>query len=195
MTDTCEAFFARFEDDFDIDFTDAADLVTDAADLDTDVADFVTDVADFVTDVADFVTDATDFDIVSDDFDKTGSSDGVGCSSEVLERFEIFDFETDNFDEVDFIEVTDFASGFEVKDRFVTDVTDGIAVAEVVRETTGEAFADVADFFDDTDRAEDVLDVFDLADMVEVFDVTDFVDLADVVDFKDVVDFDDCTFD
>ena len=188
MTDACEAFFARLEVDFDVDFTDVADLDTDAAELDTDAADFVTDVADFVT-------DATDFDIISDDFDKTGSSDGVGCSSEVLERFEIFDFDTDNFDEVDFIDVTDFANGFEVKDRFVTDVTDGTAVAEAVRETTGEAFADVADFFDDSDPAEDVLDVFDFADMVEVLDVTDFADLADVVDFKDVVDFDDCTFD
>ena len=115
-TDTCDAFLTRLEVDFDVDFTDIADLVFDVTDLDTDVADFV--------------TDATDFADITDDFDKTGSSDGEGCSTEVFERFDVFDFDADNFDEVDFIDVTDFASGLEVKDRFVTDITDGTAVAE-----------------------------------------------------------------
>ena len=150
-TDTCDAFLTRLEVDFDVDFTDIADLVFDVTDLDNDVADFATDVADFVTDVADFAidvadfatdvadfatdvadfaTEATDFADITDDFDKTGSSDGDGCSTEVFERFDVFDFDADNFDEVDFIDVTDFASGLEVKDRFVTDITDGTAVAD-----------------------------------------------------------------
>ena len=136
-TDTCDAFLTRLEVDFDVDFTDIADLVFDVTDLDndvadfaTDVADFATDVADFATDVADFATEATDFADITDDFDKTGSSDGDGCSTEVFERLDVFDFDADNFDEVDFIDVTDFASGLEVKDRFVTDITDGTAVVD-----------------------------------------------------------------
>jgi len=114
-----------------VDFaTDAVDFATDAVDFAIDVLDFATDVVDFATDaveIADFVTDATDFDDATDDFDMTGSSDG--CSIEAFERFDVLDFDMDNFDKADFIDVTDFASGFEVKDRFVTD---GTAVAEVV---------------------------------------------------------------